>query len=128
MAMFCEKCQRDFPVSCICEDRDERLTALMGNANWGFLVCPECSKHADLCECDEPEPERKIYTTTDKKEEGEMSDHTKRLTSKIVQLQNEIEELKHDNMRVMIFGAIVGAIVGAILASLWGVFLMEFTR
>lgn len=101
----------------------------MGHSSWGFLICPGCSKHADLCECDEPEPERKIYTATNKKEEGEMNKtNPEYLLKKIVRLQDEIEDLKRNSWQVLIFGAICGTIVGAILASLWGIFLMEFIR
>lgn len=57
--MWCMKCQNEFPSMCSCKDRDDRLETL-SDGNWAFMTCIVCAKHADLCTCDEPEPQRAL--------------------------------------------------------------------
>jgi hypothetical protein len=62
--MICCECQKDFPSLCTCEDKHERLMNLLGNSKLGFLICTGCLKHADICDCEEPEPPRKLMSAT----------------------------------------------------------------
>jgi hypothetical protein len=60
--MWCAYCAKEFPSACTCPDKRRRLSELMQENGLAFLMCTGCMLHADLCECDEPEPKRELMT------------------------------------------------------------------
>lgn len=51
--MFCIRCQNEI-ADCECDDIDERLAKLAEHPNIAAARCPNCDKHIDRCNCDNP--------------------------------------------------------------------------